>query len=130
MADTNRPKLSTERTYMAKKMTKKTLKSGARKPARKPMYPRAAANVYRQGSSYGTAFDILFAHPAGLPRQKLAELLARATGKSVKRAGFDVAVVISPSTASPTAARHRSCREGYGIERENDHVLLRLPPTK
>jgi hypothetical protein len=114
---------------MATKMTKKKAKAGVKKPTVKKngkAYPRVAGNPYRAGA-YSTAFDILFAHPTGLPRQKLVELLAKSKGISVRKAGFDVSVVISPSTASPASPRHRSCREGYGIERENDHLVLRLP---
>lgn len=124
---------------MAKKIPQKNRKSAkkpvARKSAKKSRptnstFSRSDKNPFREHSSYATAWDILFAHPAGLPRQKLVELLAKATGKSVKRAGYDVSVVVSPASASPTSIRHRSCRDGYGIERENDHVVLRLPPTK
>ncbi len=105
---------------VAKKLAKKTRPTNSK-------FPRSDNNPFRAGSSYATAFVILVAHPAGLPRQKLVELLAKATGKSIKRAGFDVAVVVSPASASPTSDRHSSCRDGYGVEHENDHVVLRLP---
>jgi hypothetical protein len=59
-----------------------------------------------------------------VPRQKLIELLATATGKSTTKASFDVSVILSAKD-SPTGPRHQSCREGFWIEREADHCRLR-----
>ena len=93
------------------------------KKARKAMFPRSATNPFRAGSSYGTCYDILAKHQDGLSRKKLIELFAKATGKSEKRAGFDAAVLLSAKDSS--GERHRSCREGFWIQRENDHLVLR-----
>ena len=112
---------------MAKKPNRKSksaVKRTTKKGAKKNQYPRAESNPFREGSSYGVAFDILAKHKEGLPRQKLVELLASATGKSTTKASFDVAVVLS-AKGSPTGPRHRSCREGYWIEREADHCTLK-----
>ena len=72
-------------------------------------------------------FDILSAHPEGLPREKLQELYAKAARKSQDKARFDVAVLLSVKGESPTSDRHRSCREGFGICRDGSFVRLVLP---
>ena len=94
------------------------------KPGKKAQPPRVEGNVFRQGSSYATGYDILKAHPEGLPRKEFVQLLAKATGKSEKRAGVDAAVILS-ARDSATGPRHRSCREGYWIVKTNDHYQLR-----
>jgi hypothetical protein len=106
--------------------TKRPKQNQGSKPKTKGMVPRVSSNPFRDGSSYGVGYDILASHKEGLPRQKFVELLAKATGKSTKRAGFDAAVVLSAKDG-PTGPRHPSCREGYWVIRENDHVVLRLP---
>jgi hypothetical protein len=88
----------------------------------KSPYPRASTNVFREGSSYGIAYDILAAHPEGMPRQQLIERLAKVTKKTVKNAGYDAAVVLS---AHPNS-RHQSCRSGFIVVRENDNVRLEV----
>lgn len=105
-----------------KPMTKRVTKPVASKNKTEPV--RSASNPFRPTSSYAAVYEILVAHPSGIARPKLVELAAAATGKSAKRAGFDVAVLLSAKD-SPTGKRHRSCREGFWIERENDHVKLR-----
>jgi len=87
-------------------------------------YPRHPANRYREGSSYALAFDILAAHPSGLSRQRLLEMYAKASGATQDRARFNLAVVLSPRE-SATGPRHRSAREGYWIEMQNNFVRLR-----
>jgi hypothetical protein len=114
---------------MAKKLMKKTLKAGtASSPSptknRKPTYPRAGGNPFRPHSSYSIAYDILSKHQEGLPRQKLIALLAKATRKSPRRAGFDASVILSAKN-SVDGPRHRSCRSGFWVQRENDFVKLR-----
>ncbi len=96
-------------------------------------WPRHPQNPFRVGS-YGTAFDILASHPAGLPREKLVELLGKATGKDLTKAGFDAQVVLSARKnddgLSPfEGPRNRSCRFGFWVERVNGHVKLVLPPA-
>jgi hypothetical protein len=112
---------------MATKMTKKKAKAGARKPTpqknRKPIYPRAEGNPFRAGA-YATAYDILAKYQEGLPRQKLITLLAKATRKSPRLANFDASVVLS-AKGTVNGPRHRSCRPGFYVERENDFVKLR-----
>ena len=66
---------------------------------------------------------ILAAHPEGMHRHALRKALAAATGKDERRAGYDMAVVLSAKDSN-TGERHRSCREGFWIRRENQHVEL------
>jgi len=109
---------------VAPKRSKSAKKSSNGKHVIKSGFPRADGNPFREGSSYSVAYDILGKHKEGLPRQRLVELLAKATGKDPKRAGFDAAVLLS-ARESVNGPRHRSCRPGFWIERENDFVKLR-----
>ena len=88
----------------------------------KSQFPRVASNPFRQGSSYGACFDILSAHPEGLPRQKLIELLSKATGKPIKNAGFDASVI----TSARPDYRHASCRPGFICIQENQNVRMEI----
>jgi len=91
-------------------------------------YPRHDRNPFRAGSSYGACFDIL-ATPEfltnGIHKHKLAELLAELTHKKLRNAKYDTAVVCSASE-SLTGRRHRSCKSGFWVRRNNDHVQLML----
>jgi len=103
-------------------------KARSTKPATKrskARYPRHPANPFRPDSSYGVAFDILSAHPKGMNRDELVKLLAKATGKTEKLAGYDSRVVLS-AKESPGGTRHRSCKEGFWIYRQNKFVKLML----
>jgi len=80
---------------------------------------------YRQGSAYNEVYLLLAKHPAGIARSKLVDLAHRKTGKRRQLCEFDVAVVLSASQ-SPNGPRHKSARDGYWIERENDFVKLRV----
>jgi hypothetical protein len=110
--------------------------AGAARPAAaKPKggkWPRHPANGFREGSSYACCFDVLAAHPDGLPREKLIVLLAKATGKDEKHAAFDVQVVCSARKNDEglnafEGPRNRSCKLGFYVERQNSHVKLVLP---
>ena len=100
----------------------------APKASTKSQPPRAATNPFRQGSAYGVCYDILAAHPEGMPRQQLITDLAKASGKPIKNAAYDSAIVLS---ARPDF-RHTCCRPGFIIKRENDNVRLEVTaaPTK
>lgn len=84
----------------------------------------------RQGSSYSVCFDILASSPAGLNKEKLIRLLAVETKKDLKRAGYDAQVLLSAhpndnGLSNNDSPRHRSCRPGFWIKRENGgHVQL------
>lgn len=86
-------------------------------------YVRAEGDPFRPGSSYSIAFSAL-KKSAGMTRQQLVAEVAKATGKDERHAGYDVAVLLSAKD-SPTGPRHQSCREGFWIEREGDHIRLR-----
>jgi hypothetical protein len=68
-------------------------------------------------------------HKAGLPKEKMVELLAEATGKDIKHAGYDAQVLLSAhpndnGLSNNDSPRHRSCRPGFWIQRTNGHVKL------
>lgn len=121
----------------AKAATKNAKPKSSTKPAGKPSggkWPRHAANPFREGSAYGTCFDVLAAHPEGLPREKLVELLAKATGKDTQHAAFDAQVVCSARKNDEglnhfEGPRNRSCKMGFYVERQNSHVKLVLPAS-
>lgn len=104
---------------------------GKAKPAasKEGKWPHDERSRYRPGSSYDVCYSILSAHPQGLPRAKLIELLAVATGKDEKHAGYDAQVVLSawgnePGLSRNDGPRHRSARPGYWVKRANGHVSL------
>jgi hypothetical protein len=91
-------------------------------------WPRDPRNPFREGS-YGKCYDILASHPAGLPREKLVDLLAKATGKDAKHAGYDCQVLLSAGPnedglSNNDGPRHRSCRPGFWVRRTSGHVQL------
>ena len=90
-------------------------------------YRRHPQNPFRDGSGYALAFDILATHPKGIIRSDLTEEYAKAAKKPFKNASYDIAVLLSPKAAEASSERHKSCREGYGIRKENNHVELVLP---
>ncbi|MCC6971521.1 MAG: hypothetical protein IT434_15000 [Phycisphaerales bacterium] len=111
----------------AAKPVQKHAEKSALKADRK--WRRDPRNVYREGSSYATAYDILAAHKSGMTRSKLVELLAAATGKDLKHSGWDAHVVLTawgnePGLSRNDGPRHRSARPGYWVKRENGHVTL------
>jgi hypothetical protein len=106
------------------------------KPAAKPKggkWPVHPQNPFgRPSSSYHVCFNVLAAHPAGLPRERLIALVAKATGKDERHAGFDVQVVCSARKNDEgldayQGPRNRSCKYGFYVERTNGHVKLVLP---
>ena len=106
-------------------------KQAKAKPAAKAggKWPRDPRNVFRPSSSYASCYDILAAHKDGLPREKLVALLAEATGKDAKHAGYDAQVLLSAGPnegglSNNDGPRHRSCRPGFWIKRTNGHVQL------
>jgi len=116
----------------AKNKTTKGAVAAKGKPIAKEIgkWPRDPRNVFRPGA-YGTCFDILARHPTGLQKEKLIELLAEATGKDVKHAAFDAQVLLSAKAndnglSNNDSPRHRSCRPGFWVRRENGHVQLML----
>ncbi len=116
----------------AKPKAVKAAKS-AKPKAKASKWPHCPSNPFkRSGSAYGVCFDILAAHKDGLPRQKLVELLAKATGKDAQHAAFDCQVVCSARMNDKNlnlfeGPRNRSCKHGFYVERQNSHVRLVLP---
>ncbi len=114
-----------------KSSRKPTVKAAKAKSGK---WPHCPSNPFkRSGSAYGICFDILAAHKDGLPRQKLVELLAKATGKDLIKAAFDVQVICSArgeagANLNPfEGPRNRSAHFGYWVKRDNSHVQLMLP---
>jgi hypothetical protein len=57
----------------------------------------------------------------------LTEKYTKASGKDLKKASFDIAVLLSPKGEKPTSDRHKSCREGYGLTKDGSHYTIVLP---
>ncbi len=124
-------KLAGGKTDKTEASTGKSAKPTAKAKGKGSKWPRHPQNFFREGS-YGTAFDILASHPAGLPREKLVELHGKATGKDIQHAAFDCQVVCSARKNDDglnvfEGPRNRACRNGFYIERQNSHVRLVLP---
>ena len=106
--------------------TAKSAQPAKAAPQFKSSFPRSAANPFRAGSSYGVVFDVLAAHPEGISRGMLVIEVGKATGKDSKHAGYDCDVLLS---AKEDGSRHLSCRQGFWIERVNDHLKLHILAT-
>ena len=102
----------------------RTSKKPGKQPAPKAKISRHFSNPFRTKSGYSLAYDILAAYPDGLPLAKWRELYAKAAKKSLKLASFDTQVLLTAKDR-PTSERHRSCRSGFYIERQCDHVTLK-----
>ena len=87
-------------------------------------FPRHSKNPFREGSAYGQIFDA-FATKDGVRRDELLQLAMDATGKDVKHAAYDLAVIRSAKESS-TGPRHPSCREGFWVKRENECFTLMI----
>jgi hypothetical protein len=100
---------------------KPATKAGGKAGGKWPSDPRNP--FLRPTSAYHVAFNILAAHPDGMTRERLVELLAKATGKDLKHAGFDAQVLLSARGAAGDGLnpfegpRHRSCRAGFWVRR-------------
>ena len=117
-------------------------KSAKGKPAKQPVksakkgkaWPHDQRNPFvRAGSAYAVCFDILAApvHKDGLTRERLIELLAKATGKDEKHAGYDAQVLLSArgndeGLSRNDGPRHKSCKPGFWVQRTNGHVKLMI----
>jgi hypothetical protein len=122
LASGNTGKVSPARKPPKSKPSSKSTKPPAKAKASK--WPHCPSNPYtRSGSAYGLCFDILAAHPDGLPRQKLVELLAKATGKDAQHAAFDCQVVCSARMNDKNlnlfeGPRNRSCKHGFYVAKK------------
>ncbi len=107
------------------KPAKKVVAKKAGKTAKeKPSTPK---NPYRPGSSYAICFDCLLKMGLANPvsRKDLLLAYAKASGKTEKRANYDLSVVLSPSK---DGHGHKSSRkEAYWVERlPNSRVQLHM----
>lgn len=91
----------------------------------KSTYPRSSKNPFREDSNYALAFDVLASSKDGLPLTEWRERYAKAARKPLKLASYDIQVLLT-AKESPTGERHRSCRDGFYIERQCDHVRIRF----
>lgn len=79
----------------AEKATKPA--KASKQKASKNVPPRAPCNGYRQGSNYALCFDLLYQMGLKQPvsRKDLLEKYAELSGKEIKNAGYDLAVILS-----------------------------------
>ena len=109
----------------AKKTTAPKAKTAkAKKTVPQGKFPRHPKNPFREGSAYAQIFDA-FATKDGVRRDELLQLAMDATGKDVKHAAYDLAVIRSAKESS-TGPRHPSCREGFWVKRENECFTLMI----
>lgn len=98
---------------------------GAKTASKANKYPHSQSNPFRANSNYALAYDVLAAYPDGLPLATWRELYAKAAKKSLILASFDTQVLLTAKD-TPNGERHRSCRSGFFIERQCDHVTLKI----
>ena len=125
--DNNKAKASESNAEGGTKESKPTSSTSekTKKPAKAGKYPHGDANPFRDGSNYALAFDVLASFPGGLPLAEWRERYAMAAKKPLKLASYDIQVLLTAKN-TPTGERHRSCRDGFFIEREGDHVALKF----
>ena len=102
---------------------------------RKPAYPRAPSNPYRENSSYATCYDIIVHLSAKNPiinKQDVIKALSQTTHKSELKCSYDCAVVLSVTKDSyHKSAKHAST--AYNIDKRHDgkfQLVILSPPTK
>lgn len=78
---------------------------------------RHPKNPFRNGSGYGTLVDIIAWADPGILKEPLLKIYCTVTGKSEKRAKFDLAVIESAQRGKP---RHKSCRSGFVIHKNRN----------
>ena len=111
------------------KAVTKPVKSAKPVPAKKlapkfnSPYPRASANPFRDGSSYGVVFDVLHAHPDGISRGQLIGEVAKICKLDERHSTYNCSVLLS---AKQDGSRHQSCRGGFYVEKTNSHLILHV----
>ena len=91
----------------------------------KSSIPRHPKNPFREGSGYGLLVDLLaHAGSKGIGKPELIQAYAKTSGKDEQHSKYDLAVLLSASTDSEK--KHRSCRDGFSILREGDHLQIRF----
>ena len=126
------------KTTATKKRVSKTKPTAKKKVARratakatqvKKVPKQSINNPYREGSGYHVAFSCLEKMGTKKPvsRQKLLTAYCKKSGKEVKKAKYDLAVILSPTKEG---TGHRSSRKmAYYVERlENSMVKLHMAP--
>jgi hypothetical protein len=106
----------------------KRLPKTDKKPAKatkKSAVPRNLKNPFREGSGYSLLVDLLAnAGSKGIGKPDLIKAYAKATGKDEQHCKYDLAVILSAS--SDSERKHRSCRDGFVLNRTNDHLSIRF----
>ncbi len=79
------------------KEIKKPIKKSQQKKINKKLPPRSPFNGYRIGSNYALCFDLLYQMglKKAVRRKDLLEKYAELSGKEIKNAGYDLAVILS-----------------------------------
>jgi len=124
-------------TTKAKAATAKPRKPG--KKAAPKTYPRSEHNPFRESSAYAACYDILAYHGEnGVERGRLVDelsrLMPRKEGESDadhrRRAYFNVTVIASSRKDGKSHRCIAKAADGFFVERENSHLVLRLRDRK
>lgn len=84
---------------------------------------RHPQNPFRNGSGYGVLVDLIVWASPGILKEPLLNMFCAVTRKSRIRATFDLSVIES---AQPGKRRHKSCRTGFEITKENGFYSIRF----
>jgi len=92
----------------------------------KSNYAQHAKNPFRNGTAYAACFNIMGSFGRkGCSKEEIVKLLAKDRKSDLKHAYYDCQVLLSAKDSN-TGSRHTSCREGFWVKRENDHVVLMI----
>ena len=96
----------------------------AGKKTAKVVVPRHPSNPFRPGG-YATLVDLIAnAGSKGVGKEDLLKAYSKASGKDETHCRYDLAVILSASTTAEKM--HRSCRDGFTILREGDHLRIKF----
>jgi len=94
-------------------------------PFKKMNYPKHPKNPFRIGSAYSCCFNILASFKQGINRKDLVKLVSKEIMKDERHSYYDTQVILS-AKESNSGPRHRSCKEGFWIKKDNDHITLMI----
>jgi len=95
----------------------------AKKGSSKSVYSRHSKNPFRPQSGYSLLLDIISASGSkGIGRENLLQDYCKASGKDLKHAKYDLAVI---NSAQEGGNRHKSAKDGFTIIKTVDNFRIK-----
>ena len=96
----------------------------AKKASKATKYPRHPKNPFRPQSGYSLLLDIISASGSkGIGRENLLQDYCKASGKDLKHAKYDLAVI---NSAQEGGNRHKSAKDGFTIIKTVDNFRIKF----